>query len=58
MTASRKRLIGIAFFAAAAIVAILNLKRVAGLGLNYLPVLLMLIGLAFVAQARKESKPQ
>ena len=58
MTPSRKRLIGIAFFAAAAIVAVLNLKQVAGLGLNYLPVPLMLIGLAFVARARKEGKPQ
>lgn len=58
MTPSRKRLIGIAFFAAAAIVAILNLKRVADLGMNSLPVLLMLIGLAFVARSRKESKSQ
>jgi len=58
MTPSRKRLIGIAFLAAAAILAILNLKRVAGLGMNSLVVVLMIVGIAFMARSRKENKPQ
>jgi len=58
MTPSRKRLIGIAFLAAAAILAILNLKQAAGLGMNSLVIVLMIIGIAFVVRSRKESNPQ
>jgi hypothetical protein len=50
------RLIGIFFLVDAAIVAVLNLKRVANLGLPWLPMLFMIVGLLFVVLARKGSR--
>jgi hypothetical protein len=45
--------IGILFLVAAAIVAILNLKRVANLGMLWLTAPLLIIGIALVVIARK-----
>ena len=39
---------------AAALIAILNLKRVAGLNLFPLPVVLMILGIALLTRARKK----
>lgn len=48
------RLIGFLFLVAAAVVAVLNLKRVANLGMVWLSPPLMIVGLALVAlSARK-----
>lgn len=52
------RLIGVFFLIDAVIVAILNLHRVADLGMMWLPPLLMVIGALFVALARKGSRNQ
>jgi hypothetical protein len=43
--------IGILFLVAAAVVAILNLKRVANLGVVWLSPPLLIVGIAFVALA-------
>ena len=48
------RVIGFLFLVAAAVVAVLNLKRVANLGMMWLSPPLMIVGLAFVAFARKK----
>lgn len=53
MSPSTLRLIGIVFLVAAAVVAVLNLRRVADLGAFALPSVLMVLGLAFVARSRK-----
>ena len=53
MTPSNMRIIGIVFMVVAALVMILNLKRVANLGTFWLGMPLLVIGLAFVARARK-----
>jgi hypothetical protein len=45
--------IGILFLVAAAVVAVLNLKRVADLGMMWLSPPLMIVGLAFVALAAR-----
>jgi hypothetical protein len=50
------RIIGIAFLIVAAIVAVLNLKRVADLGLSWLVPTLMVLGLALVAVARRRKR--
>jgi len=50
------RLIGIFFLVDAAIVAVLNLKRVANLGMPWLSLLFMVIGLLFGVLARKGSR--
>ncbi|MFN2455576.1 MAG: hypothetical protein ABR577_15305 [Pyrinomonadaceae bacterium] len=55
MTPKLMRLIGIFFFVDAAIIAVLNLKRVANLGLPWLSTLFLLIGLIFVVIARRQS---
>jgi hypothetical protein len=47
------RVIGIVFMVAAAVLMILNLKRVAELGTFWLALPLFVIGLALVARARK-----
>jgi hypothetical protein len=47
------RIVGIAFLAAAAVVAVLNLRGVADLGAFALPTMLLIVGLAFVLRARK-----
>jgi hypothetical protein len=47
------RLIGILFLIAAAVLAILNLKRVANLGTFWLSSPLLILGMAFIILARK-----
>jgi hypothetical protein len=53
LSATTLRLIGFLFLVAAAVVAILNLKRVANLGMLWLSPPLMIVGLAFVAVATR-----
>jgi hypothetical protein len=50
------RLIGIVLLIAAAVTAILNLHRVADLRMPWLAPLLMVVGIAFVAFARRRKK--
>ncbi len=47
------RLIGIFFAVDAAIVAILNLRRVANLGMPLLPPVFMILGVVFIVLSRK-----
>ena len=54
MTPKTLRGLGLACLLAAALVAILNLKRVAGLNLFPLPVVLMILGIALLTRARKK----
>jgi hypothetical protein len=49
LSATTLRVIGILFLVAAAVVAVLNLKRVANLGMLWLNAPLLVIGIAFVA---------
>jgi hypothetical protein len=49
-------LIGILFLIAAAVVAVLNLKRVADLGMPWLSPILLIFGLGLVAQSRRQGK--
>ncbi len=51
MSAKTLRMIGILFLVAAAVVAVLNLKRVANLGMLWLSPPLLIVGVAFVALA-------
>lgn len=53
MNPSIIRLAGIALLIAAAVVAILNLHRVADLRMPWLAPLLMVLGIAFVTLARR-----
>lgn len=53
MSSSVLRNLGILFLIAAAVVAVLNLKRVANLGIMWLSPVLLVIGIAFVVNARK-----
>jgi Na+/phosphate symporter len=53
MTPSTLRLIGLAFIAGAAVLMILNLKRVADLGTFWVGLPLFFIGVACVARARR-----
>jgi hypothetical protein len=46
------RIIGVAFLVIAAVIAILNLRRVANLGAFFLPSIFMVIGMAFILRAR------
>ena len=50
------RLIGFIFIVAAAVVAVLNLNRVAGLGLRWLPPILIALGAVFMIRARRQSR--
>jgi len=56
MTPSTMRILGIACFVAAVAIAILNLKRFAGLGMNSLVPILMILGIVFVARAKRAGK--
>ena len=56
MTPKTLRLIGILFLVIAAVVAILNLKRVADLGMVWAGPMLMIIGAAFMALARRSER--
>jgi hypothetical protein len=58
LSATTLRVIGILFLVAAAVVAILNLKRVANLGMLWLNAPLLVIGVAFVAIAGRREKSQ
>ena len=53
MSPSALRVIGIVFLLAAAALAVLNLRRVAGLGAAALPSALVLIGMACILRARR-----
>jgi len=53
MSAPLLRLIGILLLVAAVVAAILNLHRVADLGMPWLGPLLLVLGLAFVVLAKK-----
>jgi hypothetical protein len=48
--------IGFLFIVAAAVVAILNLKRVANLGMMWLSPPLLIVGIAFVTLALRQKK--
>jgi hypothetical protein len=54
LSASALRVIGFLFLVAAAVLAILNLKRVANLGMPWISPPLMIIGIAFVAMAARK----
>lgn len=53
MSKSIRRLLGLLFLMAAAAVAVLNLKRVAGLGIVWLVPVLLIIGLGLVASSKR-----
>ena len=53
MTPSVRRMIGILFMVAAAVIAILNLKRVADLGLSWIPAILIVLGAVLVGSAAR-----
>jgi hypothetical protein len=53
LSATTLRLIGILFLVAAAVVAVLNLKRVANLGMVWLSPPLLIVGMAFVVLAAR-----
>ncbi|MGH9928059.1 MAG: hypothetical protein ACREA9_02405 [Pyrinomonadaceae bacterium] len=53
MSATTLRVIGILFLIAAAVVAVLNLKRVGNLGMLWLNAPLLVIGIAFVVIASR-----
>ena len=54
LSASALRVIGFLFLVAAAVLAILNLKRVANLGMPWIAPPVMIIGIAFVAMAARK----
>ncbi len=53
MTRANMRLIGIIFMLAAAILLVLNLKRVADLGSRWIALPLFIIGVAFIARSKR-----
>lgn len=53
MSKSIRRLLGLLFLMAAAAVAVLNLKRVAGLGIVWLVPVLLIIGLGLIASSKR-----
>ncbi len=54
MTPKTQRWLGLAFVVAAALIAILNLKRVANLNMFPLPTILMVLGIALIVRAKKK----
>jgi hypothetical protein len=56
LSATTLRVIGFLFIVAAAVVAILNLKRVANLGMMWLSPPLLIVGIAFVTLALRQKK--
>lgn len=52
MSAKTMRIVGIMFMVLAAVVAVLNLRRVADLGAFYLPALLIFLGAACFVGAK------
>ena len=55
LSATTLRLIGILFLVSAACVAILNLKRVANLGMLWLSPMLLIIGMGLVIWSRRHN---
>jgi hypothetical protein len=55
LSAKTLRILGFVFLVAAAVVAILNLKRVAGLGMFWLSAPLLIVGVALMASSRRKS---
>jgi hypothetical protein len=55
MSASTVRIIGILFLLSAAVLMVLNLKRVADMGTFWIGLPLLLIGVILVLRARKPS---
>lgn len=53
LSATTLRVIGILFLVAAAVVAVLNLKRVANLGMVWLSPPLLIVGMALVVLAAR-----
>lgn len=53
MSPATLRIVGIGFLVAAAVVGVLNLRRVADLGAFALPSVLLVVGMAFILRARK-----
>jgi len=56
LSATALRVIGILFMVAAAVVAVLNLKRVANLGMLGLSAPLLVIGMGFLAASRRKAQ--
>lgn len=52
MTPKNMRIIGIVFMVIAAVIAILNLRRVANLGAFFLPSIFIVLGVAFIVRAK------
>lgn len=55
LSSSTMRLVGIIFLVAAAVLMILNLKRVADLGTFWIGLPLLLVGVVLVARSRRSS---
>jgi hypothetical protein len=55
MSATTLRLLGILFLVGAAVVAVLNLKRVANLGMIWLSAPLLIVGIGLVAAGRRKA---
>jgi hypothetical protein len=55
MPAKTLRVLGILLMVTAAIVAILNLKRVANLGMMWLPAVLLVVGIGLVTSSRRRA---
>lgn len=55
MSATTLRVLGILFLVAAAAVAVMNLKRVANLGMFWLSPPLLIVGIGLVAASRRKA---
>ncbi len=55
MSPTTLRLIGFLFLIAAVVASILNLKRVAGLGMIWLPAILIVFGASFIVRSRSRA---
>ena len=55
MSATTLRVIGFLFLVAAVVVAVLNLKRVANLGMVWLSLPLLIVGVGFLAASRRKA---
>lgn len=53
MSGKTLRLLGILLLVTAAVLAILNLKRVANLGMMWLPAVLLVVGIGLISNARR-----
>ncbi|HEY8188618.1 MAG TPA: hypothetical protein VIF64_21290 [Pyrinomonadaceae bacterium] len=57
MSAKTLQVLGFVFLVAAAVLAILNLKRVANLGTMWAVPLVLIVGLGLLAVSRRKSTP-